>query len=116
MAGYRERFGDDYYSFWCGGSLFLVVNTPLLASQHAEDVAAKVKHLEWLHYQLFLSKSCSPQCIVLGYHPIIHGVRWPYLVDEYTLYRRLATLTGLCFRGPAFKGSYPALASSATTG
>lgn len=35
MLQYRERFGDDFYSFWAGGVLYLSIN-----SQYYRDTEA----------------------------------------------------------------------------
>lgn len=48
---YRSNFGHDYFSFWCGGVLFLVIN-----SQYYKD-NSKVKDLaneqdQWLTEKL----------------------------------------------------------------
>jgi hypothetical protein len=63
LARYKSSFGDDYFSFWCGGVRFLVLNT-----QYFED-ASKVpelalKHEQWLNEELELAKQAGSRVIV----------------------------------------------------
>lgn len=48
---YRDNFGQDYFSFWCGGVLFLVINT-----QYYKNCANVKKHAgeqdQWLMEKL----------------------------------------------------------------
>jgi len=65
---YKSSFGDDYFSFWCGGVRFLVLNT-----QYFED-ASKVpelaqKHEQWLNEELDFAKQAGSRVIVLQHIP-----------------------------------------------
>ncbi|KAK7869703.1 hypothetical protein R5R35_011773 [Gryllus longicercus] len=64
---YKASWGDDYYSFWCGGVLFLTINSQYLAdSKYVGEFASK--HEEWLYEQLKLAKSKSGSRVVLLQH------------------------------------------------
>ncbi|KAL5235309.1 hypothetical protein ACI65C_002719 [Semiaphis heraclei] len=45
---YRENFGQDYFSFWCGGVLFLVLNSQYYKNGSDVDKFA-AKQDEWLN-------------------------------------------------------------------
>lgn len=48
---YRTSFGDDYFSFWCGGVFFIVINSQYYWDRSlVEDIAAE--HDQWLELQL----------------------------------------------------------------
>ena len=68
FARYRTSFGDDYFSFWCGGVRFLLLNT-----QYFED-ASKVpelaqKHEQWLNEKLEFAKQAGSRVIVFQHIP-----------------------------------------------
>jgi hypothetical protein len=68
LSRYKSSFGDDYFSFWCGGIRFLVLNT-----QYFED-ASKVpelaqKHEQWLNEELEFAKQTESRVIVLQHIP-----------------------------------------------
>lgn len=68
FARYKSSFGDDYFSFWCGGVRFLVLNT-----QYFED-ASKVpelaqKHEQWLNEELEFAKQAGSRVIVFQHIP-----------------------------------------------
>lgn len=67
VAGYRSSFGDDFFSFWCGGVFFIVLNT-----QYYED-ASKCADLAtqqeaWLEEQLQVVRREKPQHTVVFQH------------------------------------------------
>lgn len=65
---YKSSFGDDYFSFWCDGVRFLVLN-----SQYFED-ASKVpelaqKHEQWLNEELESARQSRSRVIVFQHIP-----------------------------------------------
>jgi len=44
---YRDNFGQDYFSFWCGGVLFLVLNSQYYKNGCDVDIFA-AKQDQWL--------------------------------------------------------------------
>jgi len=67
IAGWKSSFGDDYFSFWCGGVFFIVLN-----SQYYED-SSKTKQLAeaqevWLEEQLEVVRREKPQHAVVLQH------------------------------------------------
>ncbi|XP_069677952.1 serine/threonine-protein phosphatase CPPED1-like isoform X1 [Periplaneta americana] len=65
---YTKTYGDDYFSFWCSGILFLVLNT-----QYFED-ASKVpdlakEHEDWLNGELEKAKQSGARVIVFQHIP-----------------------------------------------
>jgi len=67
VARYRSSFGDDYFSFWCNGVFFLVINT-----QYYED-SSKVPQIardqeKWLEEQLNKIKRRKPKHAVVFQH------------------------------------------------
>lgn len=67
VAKYRSSFGDDYFSFWCGGVYFLVVN-----SQYWEDASGAKDladvHEAWLNTELEAVKARKPRHVVVFQH------------------------------------------------
>lgn len=67
VSRYRSSFGDDFFSFWCGGVYFLVIN-----SQYYED-STQVPNLAaeqelWLEQQLKKIKKMRPTHVVVFQH------------------------------------------------
>jgi len=67
VSKYRSSFGDDYFSFWCNGVYFLVIN-----SQYYED-ASKVQQIareqeKWIDEQLYKVKKRKPKHAVVFQH------------------------------------------------
>ncbi|KAG7161280.1 Serine/threonine-protein phosphatase CPPED1-like 2 [Homarus americanus] len=64
---YTSSFGDDYFSFWCGGVFFIVLNT-----QFYEDASQCPQLAEeqeaWLEEQLEVVKREKPQHAVIWNH------------------------------------------------
>jgi len=52
---YRQSFGDDYYSFLCGGVLFIVINSQYLYDKSAAADLAE-EHAKWLDEALESAK------------------------------------------------------------
>lgn len=67
VAGYKKSFGDDYFSFWCGGVFFIVLNSQFYedASKSAELAAEQE---EWLEEQLDIVRKEKPQHAVVFQH------------------------------------------------
>ncbi|KAA0191044.1 hypothetical protein HAZT_HAZT012126 [Hyalella azteca] len=70
VSKYRSSFGDDYFSFWCGGVYFLVIN-----SQYYED-STRVPQLaqdqeDWLEGQLMKIRRRKPKhCVIFQHIPL----------------------------------------------
>lgn len=65
---YRSVFGTDYFSFWCGGVLFVVIN-----SQYYFD-GSKIPEIvqeqeTWLDKQLTLAKSSKHSAVIFQHIP-----------------------------------------------
>ncbi|XP_063221363.1 serine/threonine-protein phosphatase CPPED1-like [Bacillus rossius redtenbacheri] len=55
VQAYRNSFGDDYFTFWCGGIFFIVINSQFLwDSSKVQDIAQE--HEEWLNCVLAEAK------------------------------------------------------------
>ena len=75
VAKYRSSFGDDYFSFWCGGVYFLVLNSQYWQdSTDAENLSKE--HDDWLNAQLHIIKTKKPHHAVVFQHipPFINEV------------------------------------------
>jgi len=48
---YRDVFGDDYFSFWVGGVLFLVLNSQFYEDASLVETEAAEQE-RWLEHQL----------------------------------------------------------------
>ncbi|XP_057307884.1 serine/threonine-protein phosphatase CPPED1-like [Hydractinia symbiolongicarpus] len=69
LESYRRHFGDDYFSFWVGGVLFIVLNSQLYAD-HINVPDEYEKQDKWIDTQLNIvrSKECK-HCIVFQHIP-----------------------------------------------
>jgi len=70
---YMKRWGDDYYSFWCGGVKFLVINTQVYKAlerdPHAEDLLRMRKAQDaWLEKELEKTDAEKPAHLVILSH------------------------------------------------
>ncbi|XP_050440370.1 serine/threonine-protein phosphatase CPPED1-like [Adelges cooleyi] len=63
ITKYRSEFGHDYFSFWCGGVLFLVLNSQYYKMNKVEEMAKEQE--QWLKEQLTKHKG---QRIILFQH------------------------------------------------
>lgn len=64
LCRYRHNFGHDYFSFWCGGVLFLVLNSQYYKSgSNVKELAAEQN--EWLSEKLNTHKG---QRIIIFQH------------------------------------------------
>ncbi|XP_076042358.1 serine/threonine-protein phosphatase CPPED1-like [Oratosquilla oratoria] len=67
VSKYRSSFGDDFFSFWCGGVFFIVTNT-----QYYEDATfvptLAVEHDSWLEEQLEYARRMNPRHTVVFQH------------------------------------------------
>ncbi|KAK8741670.1 hypothetical protein OTU49_002331 [Cherax quadricarinatus] len=67
VGSYRSSFGDDFFSFWCGGVFFIVVNTQYYEdSSQCEDLAAEQE--AWLDQQLEVVRREKPQHAIVFQH------------------------------------------------
>ena len=80
IDAYGDTLGNDYYSFWSGGVLFMVLNTPLLCdgSRAPERHAAQKA---WIESMLFFCRNCANQAVLLGFDPFLNPSRSPAAVD-----------------------------------
>lgn len=51
LSMYRSQYGDDYFSFWCGGVYALVINAQLL-NDGRDAVEEQAKQAQWLNAEL----------------------------------------------------------------
>mmetsp|Transcript_1857 Transcript_1857/g.5468 ORF Transcript_1857/g.5468 Transcript_1857/m.5468 type:complete len:384 (-) Transcript_1857:390-1541(-) len=69
IDAYRERFGDDYFSFWVDGVKFIVLNTQL----HKDDTASPdllIAQDQWLDEEFAASEKEQPtHTIILSHIP-----------------------------------------------
>lgn len=67
VAKYNKSFGDDYFSFWCGGVFFIILNSQFYedSSKSASLAAAQDK---WLEEQLDIIRREKPQHAVVFQH------------------------------------------------
>lgn len=84
VSRYRSSFGDDFFSFWCGGVYFLVLN-----SQYHED-SSRVPQLAleqeiWLEQELKKLKKRKPKHAVVFQH-IPYFLQHPDEEKEYFNY------------------------------
>merc|ERR1711988_426514 len=67
---YKNDFGSDYYTFWCEGSFFIVLNSNLYNDPSDALALFEQQHL-WLENQLQLAKDQGALHIVLfTHHPL----------------------------------------------
>ncbi|XP_015929761.2 serine/threonine-protein phosphatase CPPED1 [Parasteatoda tepidariorum] len=64
---YREKFGDDYFTFYCSGVMFIVIN-----SQYFEDAslvpALAAEQESWLEAQLEEAKNGNYKHVIIFQH------------------------------------------------
>ncbi|CAL4120857.1 unnamed protein product [Meganyctiphanes norvegica] len=69
IATYRSSFGDDYFSFWCGGVYFIVINSQFYEND-SKVKQLSAEHETWLEQQLEYVKREQPKhSIVLQHIP-----------------------------------------------
>ncbi len=109
LATWRRSYGDDYYSFWSGGTQGLVLNTHLYwDSSGAPDDHKRQE--EWLAVRLAEAKSDPPRhLLVFQHHPWF--LKTPQDPDGYDVIprsRRLPALAALKDAGVrhVFAGHY----------
>ena len=64
---YRSSFGDDYFSFWCGGVFFIVLNTQYYEDSSMVPTIAAEQEL-WLEEQLEIVRREKPKHAVVFQH------------------------------------------------
>lgn len=67
IATYKERFGDDYFSYWVGGVRFIVLNTQLHKDASKGGAEAEAQD-SWLELEVEKSKS-DTRTIALSHIP-----------------------------------------------
>ncbi|GFS48746.1 hypothetical protein TNIN_487151 [Trichonephila inaurata madagascariensis] len=64
---YKKTFGDDYFTFYCGGVMFIVINSQFFKdSSQVQDLA--VEHEKWLDDQLEEAKLGKYKHVVVFQH------------------------------------------------
>lgn len=71
---YENCWGDDYYSFWCGGIFFVVLNSQFYKG--CEEEALAQKHNAWLEEQLKQTNSEAGKSRVVVFQHI------PWFIDS----------------------------------
>ena len=67
IVTYKQKFGDDYFSFWANGVFFIVVNSQLLKdSSETKELAAEQD--TWLDEQLEVVRTEKPKHAVVFHH------------------------------------------------
>ena len=76
VGNYREHFGEDYYSFWVGGSLVIAANSPLMncrrpkPDEKLNEVAVMAGRQDrWLRQHIMEGKLSARHTIVVTHHP-----------------------------------------------
>lgn len=67
IARYRQRFGDDYFSFYCLGVKFIVLNMQL----YSDSSKAEALHAEqraWFEQELIEARSSTASHIIVFGH------------------------------------------------
>lgn len=81
VGRYRSSFGDDFFSFWCGGVYFMVLNTQYYEdSSRVPELAAE--HDAWFEQQLKKIKKRKPKHAVVFQH-IPFFLNHPHEEKEY---------------------------------
>lgn len=91
VSRYRSSFGDDYFSFWCGGVYFLVLNSQFYEdSTRVPQLAAEQE--KWLDRQLKKVAKRKPKHAVVFQHiPLF--LSDPYEPKEYFNFTQELRLT-----------------------
>ncbi|XP_055948752.1 serine/threonine-protein phosphatase CPPED1-like isoform X1 [Argiope bruennichi] len=83
---YKKKFGDDYFTFFCGGVMFIVINSQFYkAPEKVQDLAEEQE--KWLDRQLKEAKSGKFKHVVVFQH-IPWFIRNP---DEEDVYFNIKT-------------------------
>ncbi|XP_067010142.1 serine/threonine-protein phosphatase CPPED1 [Anabrus simplex] len=67
VRSYKSSFGDDYFSFWCGGVFFLVINSQYFFDTKAVQSLAD-DHNSWLEEQLQEIARSKPKRVIVFQH------------------------------------------------
>lgn len=67
IAEFQETWGDDYFSFWVGGVLFLVLNSQFLYDA-SDCPALKQAQDQWLDQQLSMAGQQKCQHVIIFQH------------------------------------------------
>jgi len=64
---YKEEFGDDYFSFWCGGVRFFVLNSQIVQGLELTDQLS-IDHANWADNQFMAEYENDPMHSVVMCH------------------------------------------------
>lgn len=67
IAGYRASFGDDYFTFWCGGVMCIVLNSQFYEDPSLVQELAREQD-SWLDQQLEEAQCSSAKHVVVFQH------------------------------------------------
>ncbi|MPC75980.1 Serine/threonine-protein phosphatase CPPED1 [Portunus trituberculatus] len=75
---YQSSFGDDYFSFWCGGAYFLALNSQFWQDRREVETLARAQD-EWLEAQLLYIEQHKPRHSIILQHipPFIDTIDEP---------------------------------------
>jgi hypothetical protein len=78
LQRYRERFGDDYFSFWAGKTLFVAINSQIIVSGDSDPLVDREQREQdnWLISTLKSKHAANANHIVLLSHTP------PFIEDE----------------------------------
>jgi len=64
---YKEEFGDDYFSFWCGGVKFIVLNSQIIQGLETSN-ALSIAHEKWVDEVFEMKHENEPMHSVVMCH------------------------------------------------
>jgi len=64
---YKEQFGDDYFSFWCGGVKFCVLNSQIIQGLEPSN-ALSIEHEKWVDEEFEIKHENEPVHSVVMCH------------------------------------------------
>ncbi|KAK8787298.1 hypothetical protein V5799_022925 [Amblyomma americanum] len=67
VAGYRASFGDDYFTFWCGGVMCIVLNSQFYEDPSLVQELAREQD-SWLDQQLEEAQRSGAKHVVVFQH------------------------------------------------
>jgi len=70
VADYENRFGASWYSFWCKGARFLVLNSPLLSRPLMDPVRAALQQ-RWIDEEFEITKVGGAKVFLISHKPIV---------------------------------------------
>ena len=73
LQTFRTRYGADYYSFWIGRIMYIVLNSVLLNVEASEDVnllQERRKQLNWFEREIYVGRTRGTQVHLLISNPL----------------------------------------------